>query len=47
MATEDWLRLLQLSECLTENEAASLLQDCLEIKRILIASINTTKGNMK
>ena len=45
--TEYWLRLLRLSEYLTENEAASLLSDCLEIKRILIASINTTKANMK
>ena len=45
--TEYWLRLLQLSEYLTEKEAASLLNDCLEIKRILIASINTTKANLK
>ncbi|MBR6378010.1 MAG: four helix bundle protein [Oscillospiraceae bacterium] len=45
--TEYWLRLLQLSEYLTEKEASSLLSDCLEIKRILIASINTTKANMK
>ena len=45
--TEYWLRLLQLSDYLTEKEANSLLSDCLEIKRILIASINTTKANMK
>ncbi len=45
--TEYWLRLLQLSDYLTDKEAASLLNDCLEIKRILIASINTTKANMK
>ena len=45
--TEYWLRLLRLSEYLTENEADSLLLDCLEIKRILISSINTTKENMK
>ena len=44
--TEYWLRLLQLSDYLSEKEAASLLSDCLEIKRILIASINTTKENM-
>ena len=45
--TEYWLRLLQLSDFLSHNEADSLLRDCLEIKRILISSINTTKENMK
>ncbi len=45
--TEYWLRLLRLSELLTENEADSLLQDCLEIKRILVATINGTKKNMR
>lgn len=43
--TEYWLRLLMLSEYLTETEGQSLLRDCLEIKRILIASINTAKEN--
>lgn len=45
--TEYWLHLLSLSEYLSENEVNSLLRDCLEIKRILISSINTTKENMK
>ena len=45
--TEYWLRLLRLSEYLTEGESDSLLRDCLEIKRILISSINTTKENMR
>ena len=45
--TEYWLRLLRLSELLSEREAESLLQDCLEIKRILIATINATKNNMR
>ena len=45
--TEYWLRLLQMSDYLSEKETTSLLSDCLEIKRILIASINTTKANMK
>lgn len=45
--TEYWLRLLQMADYLSEKEAKSLLSDCLEIKRILIASINTTKANMK
>ena len=43
--TEYWLRLLEKSEYLEEQQAVSLLNDCLEIKRILIASINTAKGN--
>ena len=45
--TEYWLRLLAMSEYITEEMGQSLLADCLEIKRILIASINTTKSNMK
>ena len=45
--TEYWLRLLTMSEYITEEMGQSLLTDCLEIKRILIASINTTKNNMK
>ena len=41
--TEYWLRLLILSEYITADMGNSLLQDCMEIKRILIASINTAK----
>ena len=41
--TEYWLRLLLLSEYLTEAEGQSLLNDCLEIKRILISTLNTSK----
>ena len=43
--TEYWLKLLMMSEYLTVDMGKSLLNDCLEIKRILIASINTAKGN--
>ena len=43
--TEYWLRLLVLSEYITENEGKSLLDDCLEIKRILVATLNTAKQN--
>ena len=43
--TEYWLRLLLLSDYIDEAMSNSLLQDCLEIKRILIASLNTAKGN--
>lgn len=42
--TEYWLHILQKSDCLDDNMAASLLNDCLEIKRILIASISTAKS---
>ena len=45
--TEYWLRLLFLSEYIDEKMTSSLLDDCLEIKRILIASINTAKENLK
>ena len=43
--TEYWLRLLILSEYMTEKEGESLLNDCLEIKRILISTLNTAKEN--
>ncbi len=43
--TEYWLRLLILSDHITEKEGESLLNDCLEIKRILISTLNTAKGN--
>ena len=42
--TEYWLRLLLASEYVTEEMGESLLKDCIELKRILIASINTAKS---
>ena len=42
--TEYWLHILQKSDYLDEQQAASLLTDCLEIKRILISSVNTAKS---
>ena len=45
--TEYWLRLLVLSEYISEKEGESLLNDCLEIKRILVATLNTAKNNNK
>ena len=45
--TEYWLHILRKAEYLDDPMADSLLKDCLEIKRILIASINTAKENMK
>ena len=41
--TEYWLKLLTMSEYITEDMGQSLLKDCLEIKRMLITSINTAK----
>lgn len=41
--TEYWLHILRKSDYLDNNMAMSMLTDCLEIKRILIASINTAK----
>ena len=41
--TEYWLRILHKSDYLDDKMADSMLSDCLEIKRILIASINTAK----
>ena len=43
--TEYWLNLLVKSEYIPDDMGKSLLNDCMEIKRILIASINTAKGN--
>lgn len=41
--TEYWLHVLEKSDYLDTDLASSVLNDCLEIKRILIASINTAK----
>ena len=41
--TEYWLILLTRTEYLTKIQSESLLKDCLEIKKILIATLNKTK----
>ncbi len=41
--TEYWIRLLVMSEYIDEKTGDSLLKDCIELKRILIASVNTAK----
>ena len=41
--TEYWLRLLVLSDYLDETLGNSLINDCLEIKKMLIATLNTVK----
>ena len=45
--TEYWLRLLTMSEYLTNDMGDSLLTDCFERKRMLVASINTAKKEEK
>ncbi len=41
--TEYWIRLLILSDYISESEGKSLLDDCLEIKKILISTLKTAK----
>ena len=45
--TEYWLELLQRANILNVDNIKSLLHDCGVIRRMLIASINTTKENMQ
>lgn len=45
--TEYWIKLLNMSEYIDDKMSKSLLDDCLEIKRMLISSINTAKENIK
>lgn len=44
--TEYWLEIAQKSEIISEEAAKLLLHDCGSIRRMLIASINTAKGNI-
>jgi len=43
--TEYWIRLLKLSEYIDEKEYDSLLNDCLDIKNLLTATLKTAKSN--
>lgn len=45
--TEYWIKLLFKTEFIDKKLYDSLIQDCIEIKKILIASINTAKENNK
>lgn len=45
--TEYWIKLLNMSEYIDDKVSKSLLDDCLEIKRMLISSIKTAKENNK
>jgi four helix bundle protein len=43
--TEYWLNLLRDPEFATEEQTESLLGDCLELQKMLTASIKTAKRN--
>ena len=45
--TEYWLELMQKADLLPEETVKAYLHDCGSIRRMLIASINTVKGNAK
>lgn len=44
--TEYWLDLLQQTDCITSDEHKSLKVRCGKIRRMLIASINTSKAKL-
>ncbi len=41
--TEYWIRLLRLTNYITPTEEESLLADCIEIKKLLVSTVNTAK----
>ncbi len=43
--TEYWIKLLNMSEYIDDEMSNSLITDCLELKRLLVSSINTAKNN--
>ena len=45
--TEYWLELMEKSELLSNNTTKPLIHDCGVIRKLLVASINTTKQNAK
>lgn len=44
--TEYWIRLLKESEYITEEMFKNLINDCLDIKRMLISTLNTAKKKL-
>lgn len=40
-----WLRLLQATDYLSNQECTSIVSDCLELEKMLVSSIKTAKGN--
>lgn len=43
--TEYWIRLLKESEYITDEMFDLLINDCLEIKKMLVSTLNTAKRN--
>jgi four helix bundle protein len=43
--TDYWLNLLRDSEYISVKQAASLIEDCCELQKLLTASIKTAKAN--
>ncbi len=41
--TEYWIRLLAATDYLSETEKASILRDCLEVKRLLVSIVKSAK----
>ena len=45
--TEYWLKLLRITGLLTDRKASQVLEKCLELKRMLVSSINTARNRQK
>ena len=45
--TEYWLKLLHISGIIDDDLFGSYINDCLEIKRLLISTVNTSKSNQE
>ncbi len=45
--TEYWIKILYSSDYIDEKLSNSLLTDCIEIKKLLVSTINTSKNNLK
>ncbi|MBR5441649.1 MAG: four helix bundle protein [Clostridia bacterium] len=43
--TEYWIDIMQATNCITEEQKVSLLQECGVIRRMLVKSITTAKSN--
>lgn len=43
--TKYWIRLLKATDYLTQKQADSLLEDCIEVEKILVTIIKSTKKN--
>ncbi len=44
--TDFWLRLLRDGQHITEKQAVSMLADCVELKKMLISTIKTSKKKL-